>query len=84
MAPCQPLGSCAASEALRRAALFGDAALEPLGDHFTGQVAADENDAAVARLAGFPWPLMIAVEDHVHALEDKAMVIITITAIRMA
>src|SRR5215469_9121205 len=76
MAPRQPLGSCAASEALRRVALFGDAALEPLGDHFAGQVAANENDAAVARLAGFPWPLMITVENHVHALEDKALVVV--------
>src|SRR6516165_8187302 len=76
MAPRQPIGSCAASEALRRVALFGDAALEPLGDHFAGQVAANENDAAVARLAGFPWPLMITVENHVHALEDKALVVV--------
>src|SRR5690242_154930 len=45
----------------RYLALLGDAAFEAFGDHLAGQVAADEDDAAVALLAGLPWPLMIAV-----------------------
>src|SRR5437764_3415289 len=56
--------------------LFGDAALEAVGDHLAGQVAADENDAAVALLAGLPRPLMIAIENHVHALENEPLIVV--------
>ena len=58
------------------AELLGEAALETFGDLLAGQVAADENDAAFALLILFPWPLMIAIEDHVHALKDKALIVI--------
>ena len=47
-----------------------EAALEVLAI----EVAADEDDAALALLIGAPRALMIAVEDHVHALEDEAVV----------
>src|SRR5262249_37230960 len=49
---------------------------ESLADHLLGHVAADENGAAEALLAVLPRPLMIAVEDHVHALEDEAFGIV--------
>src|SRR5262245_37553577 len=57
-------------------ALFRYAAFEAFGDHLAGQVAADENDPAVAFLARLPWPLMIAVENHVHALENESLVVV--------
>ena len=60
----------------RRTALFRDAAFETFADHFAGQVAADENDSALALLIRFPWPLMIAVKDHVNTLKDEALVVI--------
>src|SRR5215469_4828920 len=69
VAPRRSLG--AAGERLLRLALIGDAAFKAFGDHFAGQVATDENDPAVALLISFPRPLMVAVEDHVHALQDK-------------
>src|ERR1700731_4051637 len=53
-----------------------DAALESFGDHLARQVAADEDHAAVALLAVFPRPLVIAVEDHVHALEHEALIVV--------
>src|SRR6185312_15507367 len=53
-----------------------DAALKTLADFILRYVAPDEDNAAVARLAFGPRPLMIAVQDHVHALEDKAVVIV--------
>jgi hypothetical protein len=53
-----------------------DAAFETFADHFTGQVAADENDSALALLIRFPRPLMIAVKDHVNTLKDEALVVI--------
>src|SRR6516225_6846813 len=68
--------SDAAGQRLSRLALFGDAALEAFGDHLTGQVAADENDPAVALLTGLPRPLMVAIENHVHALKDKALLVV--------
>ena len=37
---------------------------------------ADENDPARARLTVFPFPLMIAVKDHVHALKDETLLVI--------
>src|SRR5674476_402923 len=39
-------------------------------------MAADEDDAAGALLALFPFPLMVAVEDHVHALKDETLGIV--------
>jgi hypothetical protein len=54
----------------------GDAALETLRDRLARQIAADEDDAAVALLAVFPRALVIAVEDHVHALKHKALIVI--------
>src|SRR6478735_215046 len=52
------------------------AGLEPLPDLVLRQLAADEDEAALALLAGLPRPLVIAVENHVHALEDEAFVVI--------
>src|SRR5207302_1360693 len=40
------------------------------------QLASDEDEATLARLAILPGPLMVAVEDHVHALEDESLRII--------
>src|SRR6185312_4464277 len=54
----------------------GYAALETLPDLILRQIAADEDDAAQALLAVLPRALMIAVEDHVHALEDEALGIV--------
>src|SRR5712692_7935662 len=51
------------------------AALEALADPLRRQVAADEDDAALALLALLPRALMIAVEDHVHALAHEALVV---------
>src|ERR1700731_2047400 len=53
-----------------------DAALESFGDHLARQIAADEDHAAVALLAVFPGPLVMAGEDHVHALEHEALIIV--------
>ena len=58
------------------AKLFGVAALETFSDHLSWQVAADENDAAFALLIFFPWPLMIAIEEHMDALKDKTPIVI--------
>src|SRR5262249_10410361 len=52
------------------------AAGEAFPDPVLRQVAADEDDAAFALLALLPRPLMIAVEDHVHALEYEARVVV--------
>src|SRR5262249_6609506 len=40
------------------------------------QLAADEDDAAFAFLARLPRALMVAVENHVHALEHEALVVV--------
>ena len=45
-------------------------------DFVFGQIAPNKHNAAVTLLAFGPGPLMIAVEDHVHALKDKALVIV--------
>src|SRR6185295_17183661 len=37
---------------------------------------ANENEAALALLASLPRPLVIAVENHVHALEHEALVVV--------
>src|SRR6516225_213103 len=41
-----------------------------------GQLAADEDDAAFAFLARLPRALVVAVENHVHALEHEALVVV--------
>src|SRR5207244_4010787 len=52
------------------------AAFESLPDLLLRQLAADEDDAAFTRLALLPRPLVITVEDHVHALEHESLVIV--------
>src|SRR5215813_886170 len=52
------------------------AAREALADLLFRQLAADEDDAAFALLAILPRPLVVAVEDHVHALEYEALVVV--------
>src|SRR5580704_3540185 len=54
----------------------GHALRKALADHLLRHVAADEDGAAHARLAVLPRPLMVAVEDHVHALENEALGIV--------
>src|SRR5439155_8372262 len=53
-----------------------DAALKAVADHPLRQFAADEDDAALAPLAVLPFALVIALQHHVHALEDVAVVIV--------
>src|SRR4029079_842032 len=53
-----------------------DTALETATDFVLRQIAPDEDDAALALLAVVPRPLMVAVEDHGHALEDEPLVIV--------
>src|ERR1700739_3940032 len=60
---------------LRVSLISSDAAFESFGDRLARQVAADEDDAAFALLVLVPGPLVIAVEDHVHALKDEALVV---------
>src|SRR5262249_33101285 len=54
----------------------GDAALEAGPDLLFRQLLADEHDAALALLAVLPGALVIAVKDHVHALEHEALGIV--------
>src|ERR1700688_690333 len=49
------------------------AALEAGPDARLGQFPADEHDAALALLVVLPRALMVAVENHVHALEHEAL-----------
>src|SRR5262245_19285169 len=51
------------------------AAFESFPDLLLRQLAADEDDAAFALLALLPWPLVVALEDHVHALEYEALIV---------
>src|SRR6478609_317762 len=53
----------------------GDAAFEAGLDPLLRQVAADEYDPAFPLLPIFPWPLVIAGEDHVHALKHEPLVV---------
>src|SRR5580692_1310022 len=53
-----------------------DAALKPFGDQLARQIAADEDDTAVALLAVFPWPLVVAVSVKIQALEHKARIVV--------
>ena len=50
--------------------------LETLADFLFRQLAADEHELAVALLAVLPGPLVVAVQDHVHALEHEALGIV--------
>ena len=50
--------------------------LEAVADGLLRQFAADEDEAALARLAVLPGPLMIALQHHVHALKHVAIVIV--------
>src|SRR5262249_14550432 len=52
------------------------AAGEAFPDLGLGQLAADEDDAAFPLLARLPWALVVAVENHVHALKHKARVVV--------
>src|SRR5215472_14667686 len=52
------------------------AAGEAFPDLLLGQLAADEDDAAFALLARLPRALVVAVENHVHALEHEAHVVV--------
>src|SRR5262249_16436454 len=52
------------------------AAFEAVPDLLLRQLAADEDDAAFALLVVLPWALVIAVEDHVHALEHESVRIV--------
>src|ERR1700756_1412757 len=52
-----------------------ETALEAVADGLLGQFTTDEDKPALARLAILPLPLMIALQHHVHALEDVAVVI---------
>ncbi len=54
----------------------GDRRLKTLADFVFRQIAADEHELAVARLAVLPGALVVAVEDHVHALEHEAVGIV--------
>src|SRR5262245_63507517 len=53
-----------------------DAALKAVADHLLRQFAPDEDDPALAPLAILPFPLVVALQHHVHALEDVAVVIV--------
>ena len=52
------------------------AALESLADFLFRQIPPDEDGAAFAFLAFFPGALVVAVEDHMHALEHEALGIV--------
>jgi hypothetical protein len=54
----------------------GDAAFEALPDPVFGQIAANEDDPAVALLVGAPGALVIAIKDHVHTLKHKTLGVI--------
>src|ERR1700722_8463072 len=54
----------------------GDTARKTVADDLLRQFAADEDQTAFARLARLPGALVIALEHHVHALEDIAVVIV--------
>src|SRR6187455_2554385 len=55
---------------------LGDAAFKALTNSVFGKIAADEDGAAVALFIRTPRPLMVAIEDHVHALEHETLGIV--------
>src|SRR5579864_6649090 len=60
---------------VRASLMSGDAALKTFGNGLARQVATDEDDAAFALLVFVPGPLVIAVENHMHALKHEALVV---------
>src|SRR5262245_45553983 len=54
----------------------GDAVLKALSNSVFGQIAADENDTTVPILVGAPRSLVIAIEDHMHALKHETLRIV--------
>src|SRR6476646_6068550 len=54
----------------------GDTALKTVADRLLRQFAADEDEAALARFALLPGPLVITLQHHMHALKDIAVVIV--------
>src|ERR1700688_3439958 len=54
----------------------GDTARKAVADDLLRQFAADEDQTAFARLARFPGALVIALQHHVHTLEDIAVVVV--------
>src|SRR5215475_11197143 len=54
----------------------GDAAFEAVADRLLRQFTADEDETAFALLVALPFPLVIAFQHHVHALEDVAVVVV--------
>src|SRR6185437_6958570 len=54
----------------------GDAAFKAVADRLLRQFAADEDKPTLARLAVLPFALVIALQHHVHALENVAVVVI--------
>ena len=50
--------------------------LESLLEYVSGQVAADENESAFAVFTRLPGTLMVALDQHVYALNDKALIIV--------
>ena len=54
----------------------GDAGEKALLDRCGVEIAADEDEPALALLVGLPVALMIAVEHHVHALQDETLRIV--------
>ena len=55
---------------------LADAAFEALPDLVFGQIAANEDDTAVALFVGAPGALVIAIKDHVHTLKHKTLGVI--------
>src|ERR1041385_6342540 len=52
---------------------LGDAAFKALTNSVFRKITPDEDDAAVALFIRTPRPLVVAVENHVHALEHEAL-----------
>src|SRR5438552_2366500 len=67
---------CAPGSVTAARSASGRARGETLADHLLRQVAADEYDAALARFIRRPGALVIAVQDHVDALEHETVRIV--------
>src|SRR5215510_7367447 len=55
---------------------LGDAAFKALTNSIFRKITSDKDDTAVALFIRAPWPLMVTVENHVHALEHEALRVI--------
>src|SRR5215467_4943543 len=55
---------------------LGDAAFKALTNSVFRKITANEDDAAVALFVRTPWTLVIAVENHVYALEHETLRVI--------